>query len=1256
MHGLAHLAVAALAFPRADDLADDTYVGRVSVDQVDGAVREACRTLSERVAGTAEADPVSDAPQLEEVWRAWLRRPEATATKDGRAGEPPPPAASSARRCGSSPTRASWCRSGRTASTAPRRATRCRCASWPPHATFDELLALGVVAVAARGDARQPLRRGVESGATSSAGCACTPWDRRRAGYQDVVLDLRRRRRHRARRGPSRSTCSRRRDDPEGCRCAGRHPRRCCSSRTAAASRCCSSCVLGAAAGPPPGGGHHEHRGAREVRVGEDVAHVACEWMLAWRREPRRHREGVGVARARRRRRTRPGSPTPGTRSGPRPGSASTTCRTTDDRRRVHDGVFQGPDAPRRPGRAAAAELAWETAHREWTRHLVDVGLDPELFRYQRAMNAEEGEAAEAFSLSAATRRSSTSCCVPCSIPEEPQALADLVAGYAQKIASGPTSPPSATSSKARSNGWSRCRQAERAAGGRRAAEASAQRAAAGAGRRDRRAEGRRGRAPRRRRRARGVGARRRKPLRRRTSGDCGRSRRSCGGRSPSWRSPSRPSGGGRRDGRARTPRRRGWPRGRPSSRCSPTSWRRRRRSGCAGSSTPSRNAPGPRCAPGRRPRRRWPRGCGPGSSTPTRREGAARGGAAAEARAGAAHDRELAQAKEAAGHAAAAEAARSAGGPPVRGNRPRSPGSRHDGWTADGGAAGAWPDGGRGQRWGGWRPRRRWGGRRPRRHRGRSRARGGRRRAARRGPRRRAPGRGGPGGRLRPAAPCAGAAPWARPPPLRGDSGLAAGRRPGRTAGWTARGEVVERVAAEASAPGRRPRRGRGAHGLGRGALSAAPGPPGRRRRAIGGAPRRRRRPRGRGASRRRAPRGDRRPRRAGRRAAAGRAAGVEEIVPDTDARRWWSGWRPRSTPPNRSAPPCSPSRPATSGRCAPSAKADCCPSPPRSRTCCGCWRRRASPRTPAGATSRCWPPRRAPTVVERLPHLVGGVLLNNAADAARARAELAAARLLPCAVVAVGATPRSRPTASHPGSSSWCRPTRRWSTRTPPPRCGPSWPGATHARSADLERLTSGWASDRELLARVQGMAGPAPARSASWPMPPTRRLSVGRTPPPGPRPPTPRWPSWTHGPRHSKSTGRGWSPRPRTTRERAAELAGLTAETSRAGAPRGATAPAAERPSAARAEARAAVARAEGAPPARRPTRRGAGRTTTPGVAERARAELADLPLDSAFDNPLTPSWAALSTPPWAALRLRPGRPCRLRLGRPCRLRRL
>ena len=87
LHGLAHLATAALAFPRPDDLGNDSYVGRVSVDQVDGAVREAARILEERVTGSEEADPLSDAPQLEAVWRVWLRRPEATATKDGRAGE-----------------------------------------------------------------------------------------------------------------------------------------------------------------------------------------------------------------------------------------------------------------------------------------------------------------------------------------------------------------------------------------------------------------------------------------------------------------------------------------------------------------------------------------------------------------------------------------------------------------------------------------------------------------------------------------------------------------------------------------------------------------------------------------------------------------------------------------------------------------------------------------------------------------------------------------------------------------------------------------------------------------------------------------------------------------------------------------------------------------------------------------------------------------------------------------------------------------
>jgi hypothetical protein len=38
--------------------------------------------------------------------------------------------------------------------------------------------------------------------------------------------------------------------------------------------------------------------------------------------------------------------------------------------------------------------------HEEWTTHLGTLGIDPELFRYQRAMNAGEGEAADAFTFS----------------------------------------------------------------------------------------------------------------------------------------------------------------------------------------------------------------------------------------------------------------------------------------------------------------------------------------------------------------------------------------------------------------------------------------------------------------------------------------------------------------------------------------------------------------------------------------------------------------------------------------------------------------------------------------------------------------------------------------------------------------------------------------------------------------------------------------------------------------------------------------
>ncbi|AVV43786.1 hypothetical protein PYK79_08900 [Streptomyces sp. ID05-04B] len=85
LHGLAHLAVAAMAYPRPEDLADDGYIGRVSVNGVDAFVRQACRRLEERAEQQGEnTDPASDAPGLEAAWRIWARRTSTGATKDAR--------------------------------------------------------------------------------------------------------------------------------------------------------------------------------------------------------------------------------------------------------------------------------------------------------------------------------------------------------------------------------------------------------------------------------------------------------------------------------------------------------------------------------------------------------------------------------------------------------------------------------------------------------------------------------------------------------------------------------------------------------------------------------------------------------------------------------------------------------------------------------------------------------------------------------------------------------------------------------------------------------------------------------------------------------------------------------------------------------------------------------------------------------------------------------------------------------------------
>ncbi|MDI5969935.1 hypothetical protein POF50_011400 [Streptomyces sp. SL13] len=86
LHGLIHLAIAALAFPRPQDLAQDGYIGRVSTDLIDSTVRDACRQLKEKAAqGNDGTDTPSETPELEAVWHAYTRRPETSRTKDDRA-------------------------------------------------------------------------------------------------------------------------------------------------------------------------------------------------------------------------------------------------------------------------------------------------------------------------------------------------------------------------------------------------------------------------------------------------------------------------------------------------------------------------------------------------------------------------------------------------------------------------------------------------------------------------------------------------------------------------------------------------------------------------------------------------------------------------------------------------------------------------------------------------------------------------------------------------------------------------------------------------------------------------------------------------------------------------------------------------------------------------------------------------------------------------------------------------------------------
>ncbi|MFB6832500.1 hypothetical protein [Streptomyces hydrogenans] len=78
-------------------------------------------------------------------------------------------------------------------------------------------------------------------------------------------------------------------------------------------------------------------------------------------------------------------------------------------------------------------DVVWEEIHDRWNEHLGELGLDPELFRYQREMNADEGEAAGLF---AVKKDSDFTDLLLRAVTDtrDTDGLADLVGGFGNKL------------------------------------------------------------------------------------------------------------------------------------------------------------------------------------------------------------------------------------------------------------------------------------------------------------------------------------------------------------------------------------------------------------------------------------------------------------------------------------------------------------------------------------------------------------------------------------------------------------------------------------------------------------------------------------------------------------------------------------------------------------------------------------------------------------------------------------------------------
>ncbi|WP_405954403.1 hypothetical protein [Streptomyces phaeochromogenes] len=183
----------------------------------------------------------------------------------------------------------------------------------------------------------------------------------------------------------------------------------------------------------------------RKFLLADDCGHVALEWqhtltgecvvvgkVSEWRgrqvsNDPRKFAEAWYSFR-----------PGPGLSLDSLPVAEATSVRPSVEgasgaqgRRRTMKGFR---DALTEAGKAYPhLEVHWEEIHDRWIEHLGDLGLDPELFRYQREMNADEGEAAGLF---AVKKDSDFTDLLLRAVTDtrDTDGLADLVGGFGNKL------------------------------------------------------------------------------------------------------------------------------------------------------------------------------------------------------------------------------------------------------------------------------------------------------------------------------------------------------------------------------------------------------------------------------------------------------------------------------------------------------------------------------------------------------------------------------------------------------------------------------------------------------------------------------------------------------------------------------------------------------------------------------------------------------------------------------------------------------